>query len=304
MINFYFSCIFISGERLSHAVGCAFAICLEKKQKRDRDLELARSSSSASQQVITTSKSTSPFQRNSSFRQSSIRERMKDPQGVKPEVSKPPSKPVVNPYAIERPHATPQLLERQGSFRAFTGLSSASPFKRQLSLRLNELPSNIERQGRSSFSSNGISNNKNLHNNVKNCTEYSKNQFDTFKLTDDTIVSSTSDNNLSPFTSTLNGNLTTGVHLNDNDAEEKNESFSQYLSSITDMCKELTQGLALLSNDESDDFKSNYPPLKDSSSYLTDSTDSHYITAFETCDTFTTTDRGNVLSFTFVSFDY
>ena len=24
-----------SGERLSHAVGCAFAICLEKKQKRD-----------------------------------------------------------------------------------------------------------------------------------------------------------------------------------------------------------------------------------------------------------------------------
>ena len=26
-----------SGERLSHAVGCAFAICLEKKQKRDKD---------------------------------------------------------------------------------------------------------------------------------------------------------------------------------------------------------------------------------------------------------------------------
>lgn len=25
------------GERLSHAVGCAFAICLEKKQKRERD---------------------------------------------------------------------------------------------------------------------------------------------------------------------------------------------------------------------------------------------------------------------------
>ncbi|VDL56402.1 unnamed protein product [Hymenolepis diminuta] len=26
-----------SGERLSHAVGCAFAICLERKQKRERD---------------------------------------------------------------------------------------------------------------------------------------------------------------------------------------------------------------------------------------------------------------------------
>jgi numb-like protein len=27
----------VQGERLSHAVGCAFAVCLEKKQKRDRD---------------------------------------------------------------------------------------------------------------------------------------------------------------------------------------------------------------------------------------------------------------------------
>jgi hypothetical protein len=25
-----------SGERLSHAVGCAFAICLEKKQQREK----------------------------------------------------------------------------------------------------------------------------------------------------------------------------------------------------------------------------------------------------------------------------
>ena len=26
-----------SGERLSHAVGCAFALCLERKLKRDKD---------------------------------------------------------------------------------------------------------------------------------------------------------------------------------------------------------------------------------------------------------------------------
>ena len=26
-----------SGERLSHAVGCAFAICLERKQRRDKE---------------------------------------------------------------------------------------------------------------------------------------------------------------------------------------------------------------------------------------------------------------------------
>lgn len=29
--------LFIQGERLSHAVGCAFAVCLEKKQKREKE---------------------------------------------------------------------------------------------------------------------------------------------------------------------------------------------------------------------------------------------------------------------------
>lgn len=37
------------------------------------------------------------------------------------------------------------MLERQGSFRGFTQLNQASPFKRQLSLRVNDLPSNLER---------------------------------------------------------------------------------------------------------------------------------------------------------------
>ena len=54
-----------------------------------------------------------------------------------------------NPFAIERPHATPSMLERQGSFRGFNQLNQASPFKRsakrQLSLRVNDLPSNLER---------------------------------------------------------------------------------------------------------------------------------------------------------------
>ena len=30
-----------SGERLSHAVGCAFALCLERKLKRDKDCEVS-----------------------------------------------------------------------------------------------------------------------------------------------------------------------------------------------------------------------------------------------------------------------
>jgi len=37
------------------------------------------------------------------------------------------------------------MLERQGSFRGFTRLADSSPFKRNISLRLNELPSTLER---------------------------------------------------------------------------------------------------------------------------------------------------------------
>lgn len=50
-------------------------------------------------------------------------------------IEPPPLKPVHNPYAVERPHAAPSLLQRQGSLRGGP-LNQASPFKRQLSLRL------------------------------------------------------------------------------------------------------------------------------------------------------------------------
>lgn len=57
-----------------------------------------------------------------------------------------PPKPVVNPYALPRRHATEAMLERQGSFRGFSVLNNNTPFKRNLSLRLNELPSTLQRQ--------------------------------------------------------------------------------------------------------------------------------------------------------------
>lgn len=48
---------------------------------------------------------------------------------------------------IPRRHATAEALARQGSFRGFPSLSQkTSPFKRQLSLRMNELPSNQQRK--------------------------------------------------------------------------------------------------------------------------------------------------------------
>ncbi|XP_014608981.1 PREDICTED: protein numb isoform X2 [Polistes canadensis] len=123
-----------SGERLSHAVGCAFAACLERKQRRDKECGV----------TMTFDSKTSTFTRSGSFRQPSLTERLQDTR-ERPVDVVPPVKQVYNPFAIERPHATPSMLERQGSFRGFTQLNQASPFKRQLSLRVNDLPSNLER---------------------------------------------------------------------------------------------------------------------------------------------------------------
>ncbi|XP_011341588.1 protein numb isoform X2 [Ooceraea biroi] len=122
-----------SGERLSHAVGCAFAACLERKQRRDKECGV----------TMTFDSKTSTFTRSGSFRQPSLTERLQESRDRSVDV--PPVKQVYNPFAIERPHATPSMLERQGSFRGFTQLNQASPFKRQLSLRVNDLPSNLER---------------------------------------------------------------------------------------------------------------------------------------------------------------
>lgn len=51
-----------------------------------------------------------------------------------------------NPFALQRPHASADFVERQGSFRNFPRLAESSPFKRNVSLRVNELPSTLERQ--------------------------------------------------------------------------------------------------------------------------------------------------------------
>ena len=68
---------------------------------------------------------------------------------LKPSQPPPPiEKADENPFAIARPHATDLMLQRQTSFRGFGHLQVAgnSPFKRQLSLRLSDLPSTLERQ--------------------------------------------------------------------------------------------------------------------------------------------------------------
>ncbi|XP_006865613.1 PREDICTED: protein numb homolog isoform X4 [Chrysochloris asiatica] len=159
-----------TGERLSHAVGCAFAACLERKQKREKECGV----------TATFDASRTTFTREGSFRvttateQAEREEIMKQIQDAKkaeadkaavgssvaPGNSAPsPSSPTSptsdataslemnNPHAIPRRHAPIEQLARQGSFRGFPALSQKmSPFKRQLSLRINELPSTMQRK--------------------------------------------------------------------------------------------------------------------------------------------------------------
>nr|XP_055159894.1 protein numb homolog isoform X7 [Nyctereutes procyonoides] len=159
-----------TGERLSHAVGCAFAACLERKQKREKECGV----------TATFDASRTTFTREGSFRvttateQAEREEIMKQIQDAKkaetdktvvgssvapgntaPSPSSPTSPTLDatasletnNPHAIPRRHAPIEQLARQGSFRGFPALSQKmSPFKRQLSLRINELPSTMQRK--------------------------------------------------------------------------------------------------------------------------------------------------------------
>ncbi|XP_043554316.1 protein numb homolog isoform X5 [Chiloscyllium plagiosum] len=157
-----------SGERLSHAVGCAFAACLERKQKREKECGV----------TATFDANRTTFTREGSFRvitateQAEREEIMKQMQDSKkgeaeraivvstsvalpatPTASPPAPPPVTeskecsNIHAIPRRHAPVEQLARQGSFRGFPVLSqTTSPFKRQMSLRINELPSTMQRK--------------------------------------------------------------------------------------------------------------------------------------------------------------
>ncbi|KAM7376308.1 hypothetical protein PAMP_006050 [Pampus punctatissimus] len=160
------------GERLSHAVGCAFAACLERKQKREKECGV----------TATFDANRTTFTREGSFRVTTATEaaereevmrQLQDAKKVETDVKvvgnsatsvtnpsahqtggspSPSSSPPLSvsglgPQAIPRRHAPAEALARQGSFRGFPALSQkTSPFKRQLSLRMNELPSTMQRK--------------------------------------------------------------------------------------------------------------------------------------------------------------
>ncbi|XP_006760773.1 PREDICTED: protein numb homolog isoform X4 [Myotis davidii] len=159
-----------TGERLSHAVGCAFAACLERKQKREKECGV----------TATFDASRTTFTREGSFRvttatelaeREEIMKQIQDAKKVETDktvvgssvapgnTAPSPSSPTSptsdataslemnNPHAIPRRHAPIEQLARQGSFRGFPALSQKmSPFKRQLSLRINDLPSTMQRK--------------------------------------------------------------------------------------------------------------------------------------------------------------
>ncbi|XP_072704824.1 numb-like protein [Ciconia boyciana] len=140
-----------SGERLSHAVGCAFAACLERKQRREKECGLTAAFDA----------SRAPCSRDGSFRAPDKKPDetplAETPVPAQPGNTSPVAAAAASPLdggpgggsqrAIPRRHAPLEQLVRQGSFRGFPSLSRQnSPFKRQLSLRLNELPSTLQRR--------------------------------------------------------------------------------------------------------------------------------------------------------------
>uniref|UniRef100_A0A8C7Y7G8 Numb-like protein n=1 Tax=Oryzias sinensis TaxID=183150 RepID=A0A8C7Y7G8_9TELE len=151
-----------SGERLSHAVGCAFAACLERKQRREKECGVTASFDASRTSFVREGSfrvNSSSSHQGSSERDDKLQEKKKDQPCVVPALppgaASPPEgagSPMERPepggpHAIPRRHAPIEQLVRQGSFRGFPALSQKnSPFKRQLSLRLNDLPSTLQRK--------------------------------------------------------------------------------------------------------------------------------------------------------------
>uniref|UniRef100_M3ZKF4 Numb-like protein n=1 Tax=Xiphophorus maculatus TaxID=8083 RepID=M3ZKF4_XIPMA len=156
-----------SGERLSHAVGCAFAACLERKQRREKECGVTASFDASRTSFVREGSfrinSSSSQQGSSSERDEKMQDKKKGSRPLQPSVvpalppgsASPPEGTASQmerpepggPHAIPRRHAPIEQLVRQGSFRGFPALSQKnSPFKRQLSLRLNDLPSTLQRK--------------------------------------------------------------------------------------------------------------------------------------------------------------
>lgn len=120
-----------SGKRLSQAVGYAFQVYLDRVQRLEA--EISRSLRQASDRSICRERSVDVRAEIRSFVD-------------KCSVMSPKTRCASPNIAIERPHASPAMLDRFERQESFRLPNAQSPFKRQLSLRVSDLPSNIQRQ--------------------------------------------------------------------------------------------------------------------------------------------------------------
>ncbi|XP_065316893.1 protein numb-like isoform X2 [Gordionus sp. m RMFG-2023] len=163
----------VKGERLSHAVGCAFAACLERKQARDTQCGVA---------VKYDGSNKTAFTRFGSFARDEKRENIIG-NGIGRNYVNGNSGSLMNgsthdgtelPFSLisdetrksarQRPKVKLELL-RQASFRCpqLSSNKTCSPFKKQLSLRLNEMPSSLQHNAQQKsygFHFNILNNNK------------------------------------------------------------------------------------------------------------------------------------------------
>lgn len=120
-----------SGKRLSQAVGYAFQVYLDRVQRQEA--EIARALRHTSDISIC-------HERSVDVRTSNR------PVVDKCSVMSPKTRCDSPNIAIERPHASPAMLDRFERQESFRLPNAQSPFKRQLSLRVSDLPSNVQRQ--------------------------------------------------------------------------------------------------------------------------------------------------------------
>lgn len=140
-----------SGDRLSRAVGCAFNLCYERKKREQEAAKQAAEAAAAAATALAATRAPHKSNHNNITTNNRNNSTTMNGYGHIPSLIRsdnpnnqksfkisetPPMKPVINPYAIDRPHATPLMLQRQTSFRPLSNLRSQSPFKRQLSLKI------------------------------------------------------------------------------------------------------------------------------------------------------------------------
>lgn len=126
------------GERLNHAVGCAFSVCLEKRMlaKRQNDVDATTNPITIEYHHQDLQQEGGSQHQSTDFRKLSITDRQIDPQAnIRPE-SRPRKFSDTTTYSsVDRPRAPDEMKSRKGSLG---DLMEAHPYKQYLKENINE----------------------------------------------------------------------------------------------------------------------------------------------------------------------